>query len=185
MYLNPIFAEQGKISGKANFQCDRLAIPLGGVDKKKIVVEGTVGMEDVKLSSSGLAGQLLEYTNNRGEVAASISPTKFALENGVLGYKEMQVNLGDYPATFGGKIGLDKQIDMSVKVPYKIDKERLKLRSIKVGEDLSSRLEVGIEGMLPKPRINLGKLIESGAQDLIEGLIQKELEGIDLDKIFK
>lgn len=183
-YLNPLFAEQSRVSGKADFYCDRFAIPLGGLDKNKIVVEGTVRMDDVKLQSAALVGQILAETGSSGQIQANILPTKFVLENGALGYKEMQVNLDKYPATFGGTIRLDKQIDMTVKVPYKIDTQAIKLRTVEIGDDLSARLEVGIEGTVDKPRINLNKLIESGLQEMLKGTVDDAIRK-GLEKLFE
>ncbi len=101
MYLNPIFAGAVNVSGVANLHCEKMSIPLRGGDKNNIVVIGTVGMEHVRMQASDFLGQIVSFVGDR-RAEITIMPTKFVLQNGVLSYDDMQVNVGDKPVNFSG-----------------------------------------------------------------------------------
>ena len=170
-YLNPIFANQVNISGIANFHCDKLAIPLAADKKETIEVVGTVGMENVKLRAAGLMGQIMSVGNKKGETNLTIMPTKFALQKGVLSYKDMQINVEDNPVNFAGAIGLDKSLNMKVTLPYTISGE-----TVKVGQESANRIALPIEGTVDNPSINASKVIETIGQETLENELKRQLE---------
>ncbi|MHC4285391.1 MAG: hypothetical protein ACYSWZ_20825, partial [Planctomycetota bacterium] len=118
-YVNPVFANAVSVSGVANFNCERLAIPLEKVNKNDIEVIGTISANEMLLEGSDLLGQMLSLAgeNVRGQ-DCTIHPTRFALQNGLLKYEDMQLDVGDNPVNFKGVIGLDTRLDMMVTLPY-------------------------------------------------------------------
>ncbi|MHC4543827.1 MAG: hypothetical protein ACYSYL_04770 [Planctomycetota bacterium] len=102
-YVNPVFANAVNVSGVANFNCERLAIPLNKVNKNDIEVIGTISANKVRLEGSDLLGQMLSLAgeNVRGQ-DCTIHPTRFALQNGQLKYEDMQLDVGDNPVNFKG-----------------------------------------------------------------------------------
>ncbi|MHC4113529.1 MAG: hypothetical protein ACYSUY_20840, partial [Planctomycetota bacterium] len=95
-YVNPVFANIVDVNGVANFNCERLAIPLDKVNKNDIEVIGTISGDKIRLEGSDLLGQVLSLAggNVRGQ-DFTMRPTRFALQNGLLKYKDMQLDVGD------------------------------------------------------------------------------------------
>jgi hypothetical protein len=171
MYLNPVFANAVRVSGTANFECDKLAIPLAGGDKNDIEVVGTISMKKLRLETSDLLGQILSVAGvSRRGVDITINPTRFILQNGFLRYDDMQMDVGNNPVNFRGVIGLDKSLNMSVTLPY-TDQGRT-ARTDKEAE--GERISLPLKGTVDKPELDVGKLLE---EQLKRRLI-KELEGV-------
>ncbi len=171
-YVNPVFANAVNVSGVANFNCERLAIPLNKVNKNDIEVIGTISANKMLLEGSDLLGQMLSLAggNVRGQ-NCTIHPTRFALQNGQLKYDDMQLDVGDNPVNFKGSIGLDKRLNMTVTLPYTMSG-----RTVRVGEKAGDRISLPLRGTIDKPELDLGKLFEEQA-------IKKGLEL--LEKLFE
>ena len=169
-FVNPMFANAVNVRGVADFYCDALAIPLKGAAKNDVVVEGTVGMKQLRMEASELLGQIISVAGGRG-VDLVIRPTKFALKEGFLGYENMQVDVGNNPVNFKGRIGLDKTIDMTVELPYKIGGG-----TVKIDEIAGDRIALPIDGTLDSPRLNLEKALEGQLKNLLEDQLRKGIE---------
>jgi Domain of Unknown Function (DUF748) len=157
-YVNPLFANVTGISGIANFECERLSIPLAAGMGKEAEVVGTISADNILLEASGLLDQILKATGQslRGQRLA-IRPTRISLQNGTMQYDNMQIDIGDNPLTFGGTIGLNGQLDMTVTLPW-----TLKGRTARVdrGDRAGPRVEVSLGGTITKPKLDLGKLLQ-------------------------
>lgn len=170
MYLNPVFADAVNVSGVANLECERLAIPLAGATKNDIEIVGTVSIDGLRLQASPLLDMVLSVvgTRTRGQVI-TIRPTKFTVRDGSVKYDDMQMDVGDNPVNFKGVIGLDKTLDMTVTLPYTYEG-----RTVRVGQaDAGDRVSVPLKGTLNKPELDLGRmlqeqLIERGLRELFK-----------------
>lgn len=174
-YVNPIFADVVDVNGMANFNCEQLAIPLKTEDKNKAVVIGTISMNKVRLQGSNLMGQIL--TTSGGDPRGTdmtVHPTRFVLQDGLLRYDDMQVDVGDNPVNFGGKIGLDKSLDMTVTLPYTTEG-----RTARVGRQTAGRrITLPLKGTVDAPELDLGKLMEQQLKGQLEEQLQKALEDL-------
>ena len=173
MYLNPLFANAVNISGVANFNCERLAIPLAGADKDDLEVAGTVSVKKLRLQASDLLGQILSLVGTSvGGKDITIHPTRFVLQNGFLRYDNMQMDIGDNPVNFKGVIGLDKSLNMTVTLPY-----TLKGRTARVGErDAGKRITLPLKGTIDNPKLDLAKLLEEQAIEMGLELLEELLK---------
>jgi hypothetical protein len=178
-YLNPVFAGAVNVSGVANFDCEKLTLPLGGGETEDIEMIGTVSISRLRLEASDLLGQILSAVgSSRASQDITIHPTRFILQKGRLEYDDMQLDIGNNPVNFKGVIGLDKSLDMTVTLPYTIEG-----RTAKSGEEIAgSRVRLPLEGTVDKPKLNLGKLIE---QQLQQQLKEKVPELQLLEELFK
>ncbi|MBN1816976.1 MAG: hypothetical protein JW828_06420 [Sedimentisphaerales bacterium] len=180
MYLNPIFVDQGNMTGILDFQCDRMAIPLQSGYPDKLALAGTIRMDNVRLQSRGLIRDMLSHAETPDSLPAALLATPFVLENGRLSYESMEMHLDKYPVGFSGSIGLNNTMDLRAKLPYRIDMTSFRLRTVKIGEDTSGRIELPLEGPLNAPQIRLDRLVE----ELGRKLLQQKL-GVDLGDLFK
>jgi len=172
-YVNPVFANLVNVSGVTNFHCERLAIPLEKVNKNDIEVIGTISGDKIRLEGSDLLGKILSLVggNVRGQDCI-MHPTRFVLQNGLLKYGDMQLDVGDNPVNFKGVIGLDKRLDMTVTLPYTMSG-----RTVRVGDKASDRISLPLTGTIDKPELDWGKLLKDQA-------IKKGVELL-LDKVFE
>ena len=172
-YLNPIFADAVNVSGIANFSCEQLIIPLSATAKNQTEVVGTISMDQVRLQTSDLLGQILTVagTSTRG-ADITIRPTKFVLRDGFLRYDDMQMDIGDNPVNFKGVIGLDKSLNMTVTLPYTTQGRTARLGQETIGQ----RITLPLKGTIDKPGLDLGKLLEGQLRQQLENQLRKGLE---------
>jgi hypothetical protein len=180
MYLNPVFARAVNVSGVVNLDCERLAIPLVGGSKNDIEMTGTISVEHLHLEASELFGRILAAANIAQAGDITIHPTKFVLQNGLLKYDDMQMDVGNSPINFKGVIGLDKSLNMNVTLPYTTKGETAKLGRETVGR----RITLVLTGTLDKPKLDVGKILQEQLRQELGGQLKdKLLEG--LDKLLK
>jgi len=173
-YVNPIFADAVNVSGIANFNCEQLAIPLSAEAKNDTVVIGTISISELKLQASDLLGQILSASGGASGTVLTIHPTKLVLQNGVLRYDDMQIDVGDNPINFKGAIGLDKSLDMTVTLPYTTSG-----RTVRTGRETSgARITLPLKGTVDKPQLDTGKLIELQLKGQLEEQLRKGLEDL-------
>ncbi|MHC4423179.1 MAG: hypothetical protein ACYS0C_05560 [Planctomycetota bacterium] len=173
MYVNPVFANAVNVSGVANFNCEQLAIPLAEATKNDLEVIGTISINRLRLEASDLLGQILSVAgaSARGQ-DITINPTRFVLQDGFLRYDDMEMVVGDKPVNFGGVIGLDKTLNMTVTLPY-----TTRGRTVKVGEiEAGERISLPLRGTIDKPELDLGKLFEEQLKQQLEERLQEALE---------
>lgn len=174
MYLNPIFADAVNVSGIANFNCERLTIPLSAAAQNQAEVIGTISMDRVRLQASELLSAIFSVDGGsaRGAADITIRPTKFVLQDGYIRYDDMQMEIGDNPLNFKGVIGLDKSMDMTVTLPYTSDG-----RTVRIGQVTNGRrIKVPIKGTVDNPELDIGKLLESQLRRELENQLRKGLE---------
>jgi len=100
-----------------------------------------------------------------------IHPTRFDLQNGLLQYEDMQLDIGDNPVNFKGAVGLDKRLNMTVTLPYTMGG-----RTARIGEKTEERISLPLTGSIDKPKLDLGKLLEDQLRKRLEEQLQKGLE---------
>lgn len=169
-YVNPIFADAVGVSGVVNFDTRSLAIPLTGGDAKSMQLDGTIGIEQLRLQASLLNKILSVIKESVRDQVLTIQPTKLALQDGVLRYENMQIDVGDNPVNFSGAIGLDERLDMTVLLPYTMEG-----RTVRVGDQgqESKRISVPLTGTLSAPQLNIQKLLETQILQGLEELFKK------------
>jgi hypothetical protein len=102
--------------------------------------------------------QILKATGQslRGQ-RLTIRPTRIALQNGTMQYENMQIDVGDNPINFGGTIGLDQRLDMTVTLPW-----TLRGRTARVDREgrAGPRIQVALGGTITNPKLDLGRLLQ-------------------------
>ena len=135
---------------------------------KEAEVVGTISADNVLLEASGLLDQILKATGQslRGQ-RLTLRPTKISLQNGRVQYDSMQIDVGNNPITFGGTIGLDGQLDMTVTLPW-----TLRGRTARTGreDDAGPRIEVPLRGTIRRPELDLNRLLQNQILKGLEGL---------------
>ena len=175
VYVNPIFAKAFDVTGVGNLNCERLVLPLRGASKKETQLIGTIWADNIRLSASDLLSKLLSLTGlSIREQNLKLHPTRFVLQNGLLRYEDMQIDVGDNPFNFKGIIGLDKSLNMTVTLPY-----TLKGRTARVGQEtVGERIALPLKGTIDKPELDLGKLLEQQLRQRLDDELRKGLEGL-------
>ncbi len=170
-YVNPLFANVTGISGVANFECEQLAIPLAGGMADKTEVVGTFSADNVVLQASGLLDQIIKATGRdlRGQ-NLTVQPTKINLRDGLLRYDSMQIDVGDNPITFGGSVGLNGKLDMTVTLPWTFQG-----RTARVGREneFGQRIAVVLGGTISHPELDLKSLLQDQLLKGLEGLLSR------------
>lgn len=164
-YVNPLFANVTGLSGIANFECQTLVIPLAAGLERKAEVTGTISADNVLVEASGLLDEILKATGQslRGQ-RLTIRPTNLSLQNGIVRYDNMQIDIGDNPISFGGAIGLDQSLDMTVTLPW-----TFKGRTARVDKEgqAGQRIGVPLTGTISSPKLDMKKFLQ---EELFRGL---------------
>ena len=167
--INPIFSGVMQADGILNLSLEKCAYPLGKADKNIADIEGTFSIDNLKLTSTGFFSDIITATGHSPQQATiNITPTKFRLENGILSYDKMEMLIGDNPVIFAGQVGMDKFLNMTVKLPYSYAG-----KTIRKGTEAADMITLPITGTIDKPVLNLGQLLQIEAQKLIETQLQK------------
>ncbi len=165
-YINPIFADAGQLRGKLNLTCDQMVIPLSGQHKQDISILGTVSIADMTLASGGLLSEILKAANQSSAQAMAIEPTKFRIQKSVVSYDNMQLNVGNNPVNFAGKIGFDESLDMTITGPWAIGG-----RTARVGKETTGlRIPIPLSGTIRNPKPDFAKIIPDTPEKVIEAL---------------
>jgi len=180
-YMNPVFADAVNVTGMANFDCEKLSIPLASDSINDLEIIGVISMDRMRLEASDLLAQILMAAGSRAGEDMAIRPTKFTVQNGFLRYDDMQMDVGRNSINFKGVIGLaDKSLDMKVAIPYKggkkvsvplrgtIDKPELDLAGL-LGETLQQQLEDELKEKLGE---ELGEEVTEKAMEVLEELFK-------------
>ena len=157
MYLNPVFAEVAAVRGVADFQCEKLEIPLAGGSRNDITVIGTISVSKLRLQGSQLLGVIMSVVNtDQAGADITIHPTRFVLQNGLLRYDDMQMDIGDHPVNFSGTIGLDKRLNMNVVLPYSLDFEPVRVSEASIDQ----RISLPLTGTINAPELDIARLLQ-------------------------
>jgi len=169
-YLNPIFANAVDLTGVANFTAERLKIPLSSAAKTQIDLAGTFSVPKLRLRGAGLLTQICMVLGSRDPtVSLIVHPTRFTVKDQQVKYDNMQIDIGDNPVTFKGVIGLDKQLDMSVSLPYTVTG-----KTIRIGKQAPARpVTLSLKGTVTEPQLDAESLLQDQLQGLFEGLLDK------------
>lgn len=173
-YVNPIFADAVGVSGIVNFASETMAIPLTPGHKDRAELIGTISMQEVRLQASLLNKILSAAKESVRDQIIVVRPTKIVLQNGIVRYDDMQIDVGDNPINFGGTIGPNGKLDMTVLLPYTYDG-----RTARVGDkegQRGERIRLPLTGTLDEPQLNLQKLLELQLKDQLRRGIEKLFE---------
>jgi hypothetical protein len=173
-YVNPIFADAVSVAGIASFDLQQLAMPLTSGARTGTQLTGTLSINQLQLGASNILNQILSVSGQsiRGQMM-TIHPTNLVLQNGVVRYEDMQIDVGNNPINFRGSVGLNGALNMTVVLPYTLEG-----RTVRVGQQVpvSERIAVPLTGTISKPELNLQKLLQlqlqgqifKGLQDLLQ-----------------
>lgn len=173
-YVNPIFADAVGVSGIVNFASETMALPLTPGHKEQAELVGTISMQEVRLQASLLNKILSAAKESVRDQILVVRPTKIVLQNGVVRYDDMQIDVGDNPINFGGTIGPNGKLDMTVLLPYTYEG-----RTARVGDregQRGERIRLPLTGTLDEPQLNLQKLLELQLKDQLRRGIEKLFE---------
>ena len=178
-HLSPVFAGQGDINGFVNFKCDQLSIPFSAEETNKLFMDAVVSIDNAQLEPKGALNLILRKQDIK-PIPLQLLPSRFVLQNEVVSYDAMEFLLDQYPTGFSGTLGLNSYANMTIALPWRIDVEERGFRSVKVGEDLSTRLKVVCQGPVTDfaKCIRFDAMLDDALKDVIEDQILKGLEGI-------
>ncbi|MBN2133674.1 MAG: hypothetical protein JW741_29505 [Sedimentisphaerales bacterium] len=164
-FINPIFANMANVSGEANFDCEKLVIPLTPGHEKEIQIVGTFSCNNLDLRASPALNNIFTASGKSlRDQRATIRPTRLVVRDGTVSYENMQIDVGDNPLNFGGVIGFDGRLNMTVTLPWtwrgrttRVDRE---------GE-AGARITIPLRGTVNKVEIDTSQFLQ---QQLFKGL---------------
>jgi len=162
-FMNPIFWDAFNIKGVANFDCEKLVIPLAGASRRLLEIIGTVSIDQLQLQPTDLLSQILSLIGTEmGSRTVKIHPTRFVLQNNRLQYDDMQMDIGDKPVNFKGVIGTEnKSLEMTVTLPYTASGQRISLP---------------LTGTIDSPQLDVGRLLQDQLKTRLQEELRKSLE---------
>lgn len=173
--VNPIFSGASNVTGVANFQCDRLAVPITGGKPEDANIAGTISLMQVKMQS-GLLSAIMTAIGGSDNMM-TLHPTAFTVKDGLVNYTNMQMDIGDRPINFSGSVPIDPN--------RKIESFSVTLPVTALGKTVSSRktsqagrITAYIKGTPNKPKLDLGKMLQNqAAQTGLELLMEGAKKG--------
>lgn len=175
-YMNPLFADAVSLRGVLDFSCETLNFPLVNAPMSDLKVEGKFSIADMSLqgSKSGFLGKVLGLINKTDIRNMQVVETPFTVNNEVIAYDNMQINLDQNPINFGGKINFNQQMNMSVMLPYTLSGDLVRTDQA----NRKDRITLPLDGTLTNPRLDTQAFLEQQGRQLIGEQIRKAL-GLD------
>ncbi len=170
--INPIFSGTSNTTGVANFQCDRLAVPITGGKPEDANIAGTISLTQVKMQS-GLLAAIITAIGGSDSII-TLHPTAFTVKDGFVKYTDMQMDLGNRPIYFSGSVPVDPN--------RKIENFSVTLPVTALGKTITTgttagagRITAYIKGTPNKPKLDIGKMlkeqaVQTGLEILMEGV---------------
>jgi hypothetical protein len=176
--INPIFANSKNVSGFANFDCNKMVVPISGGALETADMAGTISLTQVKMES-GLLSTIVAATGGSRDNILTLHPTPFTVNQGFVRYQNMQMDLGNLPIIFGGIVPLDsnKKIEnLSITLPISGLGKVIKAD----GQTPTGRgSTLYVKGTPAKPELDIGKTVteqavKTGLELLMEQAAKKK-----------
>ena len=180
-YVNPFFAGATRVTGIADFSCDELVIPIDQARKELIQMKANLSVRKLKLQPGGDLKKLMDAVGSSPSATLTLQPTDFTVKDEVLAYQDMQLDIGDNPLNFSGQIGLNRELNLNMALPWTYGG-----RTIKSGQETQDRIVLPVGGTIDKPEVDWSKLIQYhlNLDTILQNpALQKEIEK-GLDKLF-
>jgi hypothetical protein len=165
-YVNPLFAGASRVSGIADFSCEEFVLPLDPARKDLLKIKSVLAISQMSMRSDGFLKELLNVLGSDPSVILTLHPTPLTLEKEVLSYKDMQLDVGKNPLVFSGQIGLNRRIQLEMKMPWTLSGQ-----SVRSGKDPADRIVLSVGGSIDKPQVDWGKVLQMN----LGGILLKEL----------
>lgn len=167
-YVNPIFSGASQVSGTADFSCEELLVPLAAQRKDLLKMKAVLAITQLTMRSEGFLKELLNAVGSDPSVALTLHPTAVVLENEVLSYENMQLDVGRKPIVFSGRIGLDRRLQLEMQLPWTLSGQ-----TIRTGEEAVDRIVLAVGGTIQKPQVDWGKMLKMNlGRTLLKELIK-------------
>lgn len=167
-YVNPIFSGASQVSGTADFSCEELLVPLAAQRKDLLKMKAVLAITQLTMRSEGFLKELLNAVGSDPSVALTLHPTAVVLENEVLSYENMQLDVGRKPIVFSGRIGLDRRLQLEMQLPWTLSGQ-----TIRTGEEAVDRVVLAVGGTIQKPQVDWGKMLKMNlGRTLLKELIK-------------
>jgi hypothetical protein len=173
-FVNPIFVRAVDVNGVLSFDTESMVLPLTGGFADRAEIRGTVAIPQIRMEATLLNRILAVIKESLRDQIIEIAPTKITLDNGAIRYEDMEIIVGDNPVNFGGTIGLNESLDMTVVLPYTYDG-----KTARVGEPTAQkdkRIVLPLTGELTDPKLNLQRLLEEQLKGQFREQIRRGIE---------
>jgi hypothetical protein len=167
-YVNPVFAGASQVSGSADFSCEELVVPLAAERKDLLKMKAVLSITQLTMRSEGFLKELLNAIGSDPSAVLTLQPTPVVLENEVLSYENMQLDVGKKPIVFSGRIGLDRRLQLEMQLPWTLSGQ-----TIRTGEEAVDRIVLAVGGTIQKPQVDWGKMLKANlGRALLKELIK-------------
>ena len=173
-FVNPIFVGAVDVNGVLSFDAESMVLPLTGGFADRAEIRGTVAIPQIRMEATLLNRILAVIKESLRDQIIEITPTKITLDNGAIRYEDMEIIVGDNPVNFGGTIGLNESLDMTVVLPYTYEG-----KTARVGEPTAQkdkRIVLPLTGKLTAPKLNLQRLLEEQLKGQFREQIRRGIE---------
>lgn len=190
-YVTPLLADVTSIQGNLSLDIDRAEIMP--TDWAKQTVAGKLHVHGAAVGPGPLADQLLvlvqQIRNLRrgaGATDGGGQPTSwlqlpeqsigFAVDQGRVAHRDMQIQAGDVVITTSGSVGVDGSLELFAAVPIQkewVDKTPA-LQSL-----AGQQIQVPIRGTIQRPQLDMSGLANVGQQlatSALQGVAQKQID---------
>ena len=178
-FINPIFANNHKVSGTVQLNCDSLRIEELKTWKQNSKMTAQFSGKELRLlSHKGLMKDLTDLLGiDLSAKLGEVYPVSIELADGVVSYKDMHILFGELiDLSFSGQVGLDGKLKMTVGVPLLPAMLGNNPELIKYLGD--QRIYLPITGTVDNPKLDIAALPK-----ILEPLISEALRLMAIDKI--
>ena len=190
-YVAPILADVASVQGNLSLQIDEAAITPA--DLKRQTLKGQLQVHGANVGPGPLADQLLGLvqqvralrkgagaTDGGGQQTSWLQLPEqqigFAVEQGRVAHRNMQIQAGDVVINTSGSVGIDGQLELIAAIPIQkdwVDKTPL-LQSL-----AGQQIQIPVRGSIQRPQLDMSSFASIGQQlatAAVQGAAQKQID---------
>ncbi|MEA3366614.1 MAG: hypothetical protein U9R68_00710, partial [Planctomycetota bacterium] len=178
-YASPVLAASVGASGRLTLDVLRLDLPLGEGAAEKAVGEFRYHIDDFQTELMGPIGRLVQAVGGPAQsIPQTLGPIQVTLRDGVFHIPEHNLRYTETVSlAFGGRIGLDKRMNVTVGVPVTrplMEQYRVSERAMPYLEDVV--LAVPLKGTIDNPEVDNRALAKRLGQLAAEAIKREALK---------
>jgi hypothetical protein len=160
--VNPFFAGATRVSGIADFACEELVLPLGGDRKDLLRMKSVLAISQLQMRSDGFLKDLMGVLGTDMSTTMTLHPTSLVMQNDVLSYQDMQLDVGNKPVNFSGQVGPNRRLKLTMQLPWTLGGT-----TVRTGEKTTDRISLSIGGTIQKPEVDWGRVLQMNLGNIL------------------
>jgi hypothetical protein len=114
------------------------------------------------MQSDGFMKELMGVLGTNMSTTMTLHPTDLVVQDQVLSYQDMQLDVGNNPVNFAGQVGPNRRLKLTMRLPWTLGGT-----SVRTGEESRDRISLSVGGTIQKPEVDWGKVLQQNLGNIL------------------